>query len=73
MSGEAAIETLVRGLTPAQRRALRQGAIAPGRGYWSLHAALVEKGLFISANRTMVRTPLGNDVAERLKAGEHGQ
>ena len=65
------LDALVAGLTPAQRRAVRNGGVAFGRGYWAVCQALIEKGLFTSANRIIVRTGLGNAAALRLQEIEH--
>ncbi len=65
--GEA--EALLRGLTPAQYRAVRAGALARGRGYWPLRDALWAKGLFTTANRADVLTPLGIEMQQLMRSG----
>lgn len=66
-NGEA--EALLRGLTPAQYRAVRAGALVRGRGYWPLKHALWGKGLFTTANRADVLTPLGIEVQQLMRSG----
>lgn len=54
-------------LTQAQRRAVLSGTIRQGPGYWPLHNALIDKGLFASANRIPVLTAWGKRIQQLLK------
>jgi len=65
--GEA--KALLRGLTSAQRNAVRTGALTRGRGYWPLRDALWAKGLFTTANREDVLTPLGIELQLLIRTG----
>lgn len=64
--GEA--ETLLKGLTPAQYRAMRAGGLAMKPGYWPLRTALIGKGLMTTANRELVLTPLGHALRALIRS-----
>lgn len=66
--GEAA--AIARNLTVPQRRSVRDGTTGKrvGQlGYWRLIVALRTKGLFTTADRKDVLTPLGREVQALLE------
>ncbi|MEQ1499153.1 MAG: hypothetical protein ABL914_10865 [Novosphingobium sp.] len=68
--GEAA--AIGHNLTVPQRRSVRDGTTGkqPGQlGYWRLICALRAKGLFTTADRKDVLTPLGQEVQAWLGGG----
>ncbi|MDE2595966.1 MAG: hypothetical protein KGL44_03715 [Sphingomonadales bacterium] len=65
--GEA--EALLPRLSPAQYRAVRDGKLVYGPGYWPLKHALWARGLFTTANRYDVLTRLGEEVQALIRKG----
>jgi hypothetical protein len=57
---------IAKGLTEAQRKAVRRGYLQHGRGMWPLHNALVEMGLFPHGHYHPL-TPLGLSVRAVLQ------
>lgn len=66
------VASALRTMTAAQRRAVSAGRIgkgyARGAGYWPLRNALYAAGLFCSADRKDVLTPLGREVQLKMPA-----
>lgn len=61
-------EAVLRKLSPAQFRAARSGTLDPKRpGYLNLRTALWERGVFTTADRKDVLTPLGKEVQALIR------